>query len=240
MTMTRSRWARSCLACSYLARSCRAHPKLWRPWPASITRSGLRTASPARCTRSSLVRRSTGRIRRSAASIGKRSRGAAWRGTASPGTTSIGKASRGTALPGTVSRGIASRGTPSRSTEDLMRVLVIEDNEDFRNRALQWFQSYGIEVEGAANGVQGLALQRARPADVIVTDIFMPEMEGIETIHDLRREFPEAKIIAMSGRDPLMNFDVFDVARQVGAVKTFNKPFKFEDLIAAVRELTGG
>ncbi len=67
-----------------------------------------------------------------------------------------------------------------------MRVLVIEDNEDFRKLALMWFQSYGIEVEGAANGAQGLALQRARPADVIVTDIFMPEMEGIETIHDLR------------------------------------------------------
>jgi len=118
-----------------------------------------------------------------------------------------------------------------------MRVLVIEDNEDFRKLALMWFQSYGIEVEGAANGVQGLALQR--PADAIVTDIFMPEMEGIETIHDLRREFPEAKIIAMSGRDPLANLDVFEVARQVGAAKTFNKPFKFEDLIAAVRELTG-
>ena len=44
----------------------------------------------------------------------------------------------------------------------------------------------------------------------------------------------------LSGRDPLMNFDVFEVARQVGAVKTFNKPFKFEDLIAAVRELTEG
>jgi CheY-like chemotaxis protein len=121
----------------------------------------------------------------------------------------------------------------------MMRVLVIEDNEDFRKLALMWFQSCGIEVEGAANGAQGLALQRARPADVIVTDIFMPEMEGIETIHDLRREFPEAKIIAMSGRDPLMNLDVFEVARQVGAAKTFNKPFKFEDLIAAVRELTG-
>jgi CheY-like chemotaxis protein len=121
----------------------------------------------------------------------------------------------------------------------MMRVLVIEDNEDFRKLALMWFQSYGIEVEGAANGAQGLALQRARPADVIVTDIFMPEMEGIETIHDLRREFPEAKIIAMSGRDPVMKLDVFEVARQVGAAKTFNKPFKFEDLIAAVRELTG-
>src|SRR3989442_9061824 len=79
------------------------------------------------------------------------------------------------------------------ATGDMMRVLVIEDNEDFRKLALMWFQSCGIEVEGAANGAQGLALQRARPADVIVTDIFMPEMEGIETIHDLRKEFPEAK-----------------------------------------------
>jgi CheY-like chemotaxis protein len=118
-----------------------------------------------------------------------------------------------------------------------MRVLVIEDNEDFRKLTLRWFQSYGIEAEGAANGARGLALQRARPADVIVTDIFMPEMEGIETIHDLRREFPEVKIIAMSGRDPMAKFDVFEVARQVGAAKTFKKPFRFEDLIAAVHEL---
>jgi DNA-binding response OmpR family regulator len=121
-----------------------------------------------------------------------------------------------------------------------MRVLVIEDNEDFRKLALLWFQSYGIEAEGAANGAHGLALQRLRPADVIVTDIFMPEMEGIETIHDLRSEFPEAKIIAMSGRDPLRKFDVFGVAREVGALKTFRKPFRFEDLVAAVRELAGG
>lgn len=119
-----------------------------------------------------------------------------------------------------------------------MRVLVIEDNEDFRKLALRWFKSHGIEAEGAANGAQGLALQRARPADVIVTDIFMPEMEGIETIYDLRREFPEAKIIAMSGRDPVMKFDVFEVAREIGAAKTFKKPFRFEELVAAVRELS--
>jgi CheY-like chemotaxis protein len=120
-----------------------------------------------------------------------------------------------------------------------MRVLVIEDNEDFRKLTLRWFHSYGIEAEGAPNGARGLELQRARPADVIVTDIFMPEMEGIETIHDLRKEFPAAKIIAMSGRDPMAKFDAFEVAREVGAAKTFKKPFRFEDLIAAVRELSG-
>jgi DNA-binding response OmpR family regulator len=119
-----------------------------------------------------------------------------------------------------------------------MRVLVIDDDDDFRTLALRWLRSYGIDAEGAANGAEGLALQRARPAGVVVTDIFMPEMEGIETIHDLRREFPEVKVIAMSGRDPRMKFDVFQVARQIGAVRTFKKPFKFEELIAAVRELS--
>ncbi len=96
--------------------------------------------------------------------------------------------------------------------------------------------SEGIEVEGAANDVQGLALQRARPADVIVTDIFMPEMEGIETIHDLRREFPEAKIIAMSGRDPLMNFDVFAQAKSPTANE--DRAFMFTSAILSfVRRL---
>ena len=118
-----------------------------------------------------------------------------------------------------------------------MRVIVIEDNADFRKLALRWFESYGIEAEGAANGAQGIELQRARPADVIVTDIFMPDMEGIETIDGLRKEFPAAKIIAMSGRDPMVKFDVFEVAREVGATKTFKKPFRFEELVAAVREL---
>ena len=118
-----------------------------------------------------------------------------------------------------------------------MRVIVIEDNADFRKLALRWFESYGIEAEGAANGAQGIELQRARPADVIVTDIFMPDMEGIETIDGLRKEFPAAKIIAMSGRDPMVKFDVFKVAREVGATKTFKKPFRFEELVAAVREL---
>ncbi len=122
----------------------------------------------------------------------------------------------------------------------MTRVLFIDDNDDFRKLALQWFQSHGIEAEGAANGVQGLALQRTRPADVIVTDIFMPEKEGIETIHELHKEFPEVKIIAVTGLEPLRNYDVFEVARQVGAMKTLRKPFKFEDLVAAVRELTRG
>ena len=118
------------------------------------------------------------------------------------------------------------------------RVLVIDDNDDFRKLALLWFQIHGIEAEGAVNGIQGLEFQRRQPASVIVTDIFMPEKEGIETIQDLRREFPEAKIIAMTGRESLTDYDVFQVARELGAVKTFKKPFKLDDLVAAVEEIS--
>ena len=121
----------------------------------------------------------------------------------------------------------------------MTRVLVIDDNDDFRKLALLWFQIHGIEAEGAANGERGLAQQRARPADVIVTDIYMPEKDGIETIHELRREFPNVQIIAMTGRESLTDYDAFDVARELGAVRTFKKPFKLDDLVAAVNELAG-
>ena len=118
-----------------------------------------------------------------------------------------------------------------------MRVLVIEDDESFRGLTVRWLQSCGIEAEGVADGGRALALYRKRPADVIITDMFMPEVEGFETISGLRREFPEAKIIAMSGRSPKAKYDVLQAARQIGAARTFKKPFRFEELVAAVREL---
>jgi two-component system, chemotaxis family, chemotaxis protein CheY len=96
---------------------------------------------------------------------------------------------------------------------------------------------HGIEVEGASNGVTGLEVQRARPATVIVTDIFMPEKDGIETIRELLREFPKVKIIAMTGHESLTDYDAF--ARELGTATTFKKPFKLDDLLAAVNELSG-
>ena len=119
----------------------------------------------------------------------------------------------------------------------MTRVLVIDDNDDFRKLALHWFNSHGIEAEGASNGVTGMDVQRARPATVIVTDIFMPEKDGIETIRELLREFPKAKIIAITGHESLTDYDAF--ARELGAAKTFKKPFKLDDLLAAVNELSG-
>ena len=119
----------------------------------------------------------------------------------------------------------------------MKRVLVIDDNDDFRNLALRWFHIHGIDAEGAPDGAKGLEVQRARPATVIVTDIFMPEKDGIETIRELLHEFPKAKIIAVTGHESLTDYDAF--ARELGAAKTFKKPFKLDDLLAAVNELSG-
>jgi DNA-binding NarL/FixJ family response regulator len=81
---------------------------------------------------------------------------------------------------------------------------------------------------------------RRGPAEVVVTDIFMPEKEGMETILELRQQFPQTKIIAMSGGSsalPSNAENYLRVARELGAAKTFTKPFEPEQLINAVREL---
>jgi DNA-binding response OmpR family regulator len=121
----------------------------------------------------------------------------------------------------------------------MTRVLVIDDNEDFRNLAKHWLQEAGFAVAVAPDGRIGLELQRYQPAEVIVTDIFMPDHDGIETISALRKEFPDVKIIAMTGHEALTSYDVLGVAQEIGAVKTFRKPFDLDDLVAAVRSLTG-
>lgn len=119
----------------------------------------------------------------------------------------------------------------------MTRVLVIDDNDDLR-RALQLFlEEAGFEVAAAPNGLRGLQMQRENPACVVVTDLFMPEKEGIETIVELRRQFPDTRIVAMSGGGTDVGGDYLSVARAVGAEKALRKPFDMQDLVHTVREL---
>lgn len=81
----------------------------------------------------------------------------------------------------------------------MARILIIDDNDDLRTVICGVLESAGHEVVQAADGVQGIELQRRSPVDLAITDILMPEKEGVETIRDLAREFPALRIIAMSG-----------------------------------------
>ena len=119
----------------------------------------------------------------------------------------------------------------------MTRILVIGDNEDFAELIRHFLQAEGFSVSTATDGRIGLEIQRHQPADIIITDIFMPRQDGVETIAALRSEFPNARIIAMTGRESLTDYDALRVADELGAVRTFKKPFDIPDLVAAVKEL---
>jgi DNA-binding response OmpR family regulator len=119
------------------------------------------------------------------------------------------------------------------------RILVIDDNEDVRASIQLSLEAEGFEVAVAANGRSGMALLRERGADVVVTDILMPDQDGVETILEVRKEFPDVKIIAMSGATSARGFDYLAVPRELGAARILRKPFDIQQLIDMVRSLTG-
>ncbi|MES2638748.1 MAG: response regulator [Myxococcota bacterium] len=122
----------------------------------------------------------------------------------------------------------------------MARVLVIDDNEDLRELMQMMLEGAGYTIELAADGQAGMAAQRAQPADLVVTDLFMPAQDGIETILQLRSEFPNVKVLAVSGGGKVSQAQSYlQIAKQIGADAILSKPFEQEDLLRTVRELLG-
>ncbi|HPG37760.1 MAG TPA: response regulator [bacterium] len=117
------------------------------------------------------------------------------------------------------------------------RILVIDDEEEVREILKQMLELEGYQVITAGDGNQGLKLFRQNPTDLVITDIIMPEKEGIETIIELRNEFPNVKIISISGGGRISPTDYLTMSKKLGAVKSFTKPFERKKLLKAVEEL---
>jgi DNA-binding response OmpR family regulator len=115
-----------------------------------------------------------------------------------------------------------------------MRVLVIDDNADLCANLRAGLEIEGYEVLTASNGEQGLQQLAKQKVDAVVTDLFMPDKDGIETIVALKERFPGLGIIAMSGR---LGATYLPVAQEIGADTVLNKPFSLAELIAALRRL---
>src|SRR5262249_42890058 len=98
----------------------------------------------------------------------------------------------------------------------------------------EMLQAEGYKVSVAADGEQGIALQRTQPASLLITDIFMPNMEGIETIRAFRKEFPQVPIVAMSGGGRLNRTGILFTAQELGAEVILRKPFGMSDLLRSV------
>jgi len=112
-------------------------------------------------------------------------------------------------------------------------ILVIDDQEPIRVLLRQVLEGAGYEVLEASNGRRGLEVYRERSADLIITDIVMPEMDGLELLLELTRSFLNVKVIAMSGS--LASEGSLNVAKLLGARQTFQKPLEMGELLSAVR-----
>src|SRR5204862_4231954 len=115
------------------------------------------------------------------------------------------------------------------------RVLVVDDDAGVRNFLRMLLELEGYVVATVGNGIEALESQRQDPAAIVLTDIFMPDGEGMETIVQLRTEFPEVSIIVMSGGGSYRGVDYLQLVRELAAVRELQQPFAPQDLIHALR-----
>ena len=113
------------------------------------------------------------------------------------------------------------------------RILLVEDDEDLCDLMHEILQNDGYEIEIARNGAQALALNFVAPADLVITDVFMPKIGGLETIVELRKQDPDLHFIAISGGGE----ETLSLARKIGAHATLEKPFSCDMLLRAVSQL---
>lgn len=121
----------------------------------------------------------------------------------------------------------------------MARILVIDDDDDVRRAIRRHLQSDGHEVIEAPDGKVGMRLFREHPTDLVVTDLFMPEQEGLETIRELRRSSKDIKILVVTGAVPGSTLDFRAQATMLGAGATLGKPFTRDELLGAVDTLLG-
>jgi DNA-binding response OmpR family regulator len=121
----------------------------------------------------------------------------------------------------------------------MARILLIEDDDAVRTTLRLILEHVGHTVIEARNGREGLALFQHATADLVITDIVMPETEGFEVLRELRSTHPHVKIIAISGAGRDTARSTFD-GQALGASTVLAKPFSADVLIAAINELLPG
>lgn len=120
------------------------------------------------------------------------------------------------------------------------RCIVVDDDEAVRETLAGTLAQAGYSVRVAEDGLQALKLHAAEAADIVITDIVMPEMEGIEMILELRRRDPAVRILAISGGCLRQDGDLLRYAEVLGADAVLAKPFRRAELLAVLADLTAG
>jgi CheY-like chemotaxis protein len=121
----------------------------------------------------------------------------------------------------------------------MLRILVIDDEPLIRSTVVMILTREGFSVEEASDGAAGIAMFRKNQPDVVITDIFMPNRDGIEVVMELKRSYPGTKIIAMTGGGQTRMVEIASAANILGADHILHKPFDRESLLAAVSAALG-
>jgi CheY-like chemotaxis protein len=116
-------------------------------------------------------------------------------------------------------------------------ILVVDDNDQLRATIGRALKGAGHDVVLAANGKSAVALLPTVPYDLVLTDIVMPDMEGLELIRAVRKANPAARIIAMSGGGRGAAEDYLTLAKNFGAAATLEKPFNLEVLVRTIEDV---
>jgi PAS domain S-box-containing protein len=124
-----------------------------------------------------------------------------------------------------------------QSKQTTGRILLIDDESEIRKLFIQKLAGRGYEIIEACNGKEGLKLYHENRPDLVITDLVMPEKEGFETITELKREFQNVKIIAISGGGRNAPDAYLQLAKNLGVDRTFTKPVDWPELIKTIREL---
>jgi CheY-like chemotaxis protein len=117
------------------------------------------------------------------------------------------------------------------------RILIADDNSDFAAMLKLALEGAGYDVEVAANGHDALVAQRSAPADVLITDLVMPESDGLEAVAAFRREFPATRLVVVSGAERLATARYLAIAQLMGADAVLRKPFEIEALLGTLKSL---
>ena len=116
-------------------------------------------------------------------------------------------------------------------------IMVVDDERQTRMMLRQMLERANYKVMEAENGYEAIQIFRQHPVDLIIMDLIMPRKEGIETIIEMRAEFPYIKIIAMSGGGRVSSGPYLELAAKLGALRTLAKPIEREVLLDSIREV---
>jgi DNA-binding NtrC family response regulator len=118
----------------------------------------------------------------------------------------------------------------------MKQILIIDDEPQMRSMLKKMFEREGFDVTTASDGEKGIKTFKKNPADLIITDLIMPEKEGIELIMEFKKDYPDVPILAMSGGGRNSPDTYLNISKRLGAYAVFEKPIEKKELLAVIKK----